>query len=202
MVTELSLAHVAHFFCTDECDVEAKLIPKSSRWVHAGIDFATKTKRQGHATTNRYAIRSSSIFIRSLAGLQIVTLLLLNTEPIAHHQNLRSLSTSHPINPRTRRPTAHPLIPMLPSHSPHHPDQHPTSRTLLNPTISPVRTATVISPSSRIRLSSRLGIHRRRPPATNPFSRPSHRSHRQLRYWAEGHRPVATAGRIHCDPDP
>lgn len=203
MVTQLSLAHIAHLTFTGEFDVDTQLIPKSSRWVHARIDFATtKTKRQGNATTNRYAIRSSSIIIWSLACLRIATLLLLDTESVLHHQNLRSPSTSHPINPRTRRPTAHPLIPMLPSHSPHHPDQRPINRILLNPTISPVLTPTAISLSSRIRSNSRLGIHRRRPPATNPSSRPSRRSHRQPRYWAGEHRPVATAGRIRCDPDP
>ena len=168
---------------------------KSSRWVVAGIDFATtKTKRQGHATTNRYAIRSSAITIRSLAFR-------LRTERVAHHQNRHSPSTSHPIQPRTRRPTAHPLTPMLPSHSPLHLDQRPTSRILPNPTTSPVRTATAISPSSRIRSSSRLGIRRRRPPATNPSSRPSHRSRHQPPCWAGEHRPVVTAGRIRCDPD-
>lgn len=149
--------------------------------------------------TGKHFVLSTS---HTLAAFPTTTLFVIDTHAVARHQNPRWPSTSHRIKSRRRRPRAHPLTQMLPSHSHHHPDQRPTSRTLPSPTTSPVRTTTTaFSRSSQIRSTSRLGTRRRRPPATNPSSPPLHRSHRRLRYWAEERPPVATAGRIPSDPD-
>lgn len=60
MVVEFRFSPLVDVTVVDEFEMEAKLISKSSRWVYAGIDFATtQTERQGHATTNRYAIHLS-----------------------------------------------------------------------------------------------------------------------------------------------
>ena len=64
MVAKPRFACLVQFASPGEFDFEATLIPKPGRWVYARIDFTTAaTKRQDHATTNRYANHPSSIVI-------------------------------------------------------------------------------------------------------------------------------------------